>query len=414
MYKRKLLAAMFGAAISLGLGACGSDSDSSSNSGLSDLSGGSSSRSDESGTGTTVTGSESNPARAIEITYPRSNAIVDEGGGVYSKRGSAVVTDAEGNPVPDGTKVYMNLIDSILARGTIDNGDSLNGSTLTDMAPLSGATTDTATTFDQAYVYRNYAYRFIEPGDHVVLFDADETDKNRLVDDATGNITANILTMSTAYTNAYPSTVYPADGTTQYYVGASTLGAQIIGQDAEGNTVNGYSVTKDGVAEFNIVYPSDVNSIHSGCLGENDLRSFPYGSAEVFVIASAGEHATTIDNSACFSSISPWSLAAIPTSLGTSGGEIEFNLQDGGDGVSLPFTEIKSKVVLSGTITVSVDFYDSNDVLTGLSSGRTYANGTAKVLVSVTNPGASGDEARITFYTNDPAGSTLEYTITTP
>ena len=70
-------------------------------------------------TGSSSTGGagnpNSNPSVYIQLTQPLQNAIEDIGGGSYSMKMTAQVTDAEGNAVPDGTQVNLFVIDSIKA-----------------------------------------------------------------------------------------------------------------------------------------------------------------------------------------------------------------------------------------------------------------------------------------------------------
>jgi len=446
LFKKKIISAALGAIVSLGLVACGSDSDTTIGVGATTTGSGASGGSSGDGTGTTETGSSSNPARTIKVSYPVVDAIVNKGGGIYSQNGSVLVTDSEGDPVPDGTRVYFSVTDSILARGTISNGDSATGTTFTDAAPLLGdAVWDkdlekwvgSAVFFDQAYVYRNSAFRFIEPGDHIFLKHADEQDKNRIISAGDGAISANTLAVTSVYDNDYPNTVYPADESTEYSVGASTLGAEIVGRDACGEDetcivddddnrykeVHGYSVTKNGIAEFSLVYPADIHTLRAGCKSgadsSRDLRFFPYGSAEVFLIASAGEHATTVVSS-CFSSIAPWQFKSIPEEGDFSGGGIRFFLRDasgddGGGNVRLAYTRISSKITPSpvpsitgtdadtntGGMTVSVKFYNqSTESYDESDEGLTDGSGVANVLVTVEDEGdtAIDRKAEITFY----------------
>lgn len=179
MFRKKLILAMFGASLSLGLVACNHDDNGVSTAGLAGLNPDETKSDDvpledagtddgggvadsESGTGTTTTGSRINNAHSIVLTYPITESIENLGGGVYKRIGKAIVTDREGNPVPDGTKVYFNIIDSIFAKGTIssNDGDSIADTVLTDNNPTMAD--GTLTTFDTAYVIRNEAYHLFK------------------------------------------------------------------------------------------------------------------------------------------------------------------------------------------------------------------------------------------------------------
>ncbi len=60
-----------------------------------------------------------NPPHTVVITYPHLEAIQHDNDGVYRRQVSALVQDAEGHPVADGTPVYLSIMDTIIAQGTI-------------------------------------------------------------------------------------------------------------------------------------------------------------------------------------------------------------------------------------------------------------------------------------------------------
>ncbi len=318
LLKKKVIPAMFGAFVCLGLVACGSDSTTTTGVGgtttVDDPTGGT--------TGDTPTGSSSNSAHTIVLTYPVTNAIENLEGGIYRKIGKAIVTDNEGNPVPDDTTVYFNVIDSTMAKGTITSvdGDSITGSVLTDINPT--LADGVATTFSTAYVTRNEAIRSIEAGDHLYLKgdnssnyangieNADAEDKNRIISSDGGAITGNTLAVTQDYVSNYPNSEY-ASGVTDYIVGASLLGAKVLGKtyDEEGAaqyTNIGYATTQNGIAEFVVDYPATRRELNTGCgISDIDARSLPLGSADVLLVASAGSQAITVDDRFCFSPIAP-------------------------------------------------------------------------------------------------------------
>jgi len=435
--KNSLLIAMT-ASLALGLSACGSNDSNSTGSGVAGLVG-SSGDASGTGTGTTTTGSATvNPAHTIVLTYPITDAIENVGGGVYRRLVSAMVTDNEGNPVPDGTKVFLNVIDTILAQGTIDSaaGDSITGSALTDVNPTL-ADGVTATTFDTAYAVRNGAYHFVHEGDHVFLtsnaYDPNVTpnsfvsDKNRLVD----SFTANVVNVTTGYNNDYPNSTY-ATGVTDYVVGVSALGAEVLGKDAAASSsstssttsttdttsdttssssstsssyVNeGYSTTQNGVANFYITYPANVNTIHTGCTDDTDRRVFPLESGKVMVVASAGTEATTIDQRFCFGSIIPWTMDKIPAEIGEGTYSVTVTPRDGGDTIPIPYERIFTNVkVTSGSISVTLaktsdassapfytDRYGDADIdVTITDMSANHAGGTVEITFSTTYSSAS-------------------------
>ncbi len=339
MFRKKLILAMFGATISLGLAGCGSDSDGNSTTGLAGLNetkaddvaqdSGTDAQdgSADASTGDDTTGSSVNNAHTIVLTYPITESVENLGGGVYRRVGKAIVTDNEGNPVPDGTEIYFSVIDSVIVKGTITsaNGDSITGSVLTDIDPM--LADGSLTTFETAYVTRNEAIHSIKAGDHLYLKgenpsddansieNADAEDKNRIISSDEGAISGNTLKVSEDYVSSYPNSVYTS-GVTDYVVGASLLGAKILGKTyddtgaAQLNNV-GFSITQNGIAEFVVDYPANRRELNSGCNGNSiiDERSLPLGSARVLVVASAGSQAITLDDRFCFAPISPFIVA---------------------------------------------------------------------------------------------------------
>lgn len=391
---KTVAAALIGAVIA-GLAGCNSGGGAGGIASAAD-SGSSSSSGSGSGGGSSGGGSSSSiTAHTIAISYPITDAIENLGAGFYRRVGSAQVTDNEGNPVADGTMVYFRVIDSVVATGSIEtaNSDGITGGTLTDMGPRLGDGV-TATSFDTAYVYRNAAYHFLGKGDPVYLINADEADKLRWISaTATNSITNNILTLSSNYVGTYPNSTY-ASGTTSYVAGISALGASIRGEDASGNLVTGYGVTKDGVVKFHITYPANIATINTGCGNSSvDTRTTPVGAAQVYVVAWVNSTVSTVNQDFCFSPIAGGSFDVIPGSLSSSG-TISATLHDGGDTVAVPFQ----------LVTVYVSDEDLTDVtlsggLSGSSKSRVYrtdANGNFDVTVTVA--GASGGTANVNFY----------------
>lgn len=395
--------------MALALAGCGND-DSTTSGGLGGGSG-TSGGGTGNGTGTGgTTGSSTSTAHTIVLTYPYLDRIENLGGGVYRSLGKAIVTDSEGNAVPDGTVISFNLIDSVIARGTITtaDGDGITGSVLTDAGPTKGNGV-TATNFVDAYVERNAAHRFIQSGDHVFLTDkADAEDKNRVVSSDTGAITSSALTMTSAYGASYPNAVY-GSGNTKYVVGASLLGAEVSGLDADGNLRSGYAATKEGIATFYVTYPANVGTIHTGCGIENiDERALPIGSANVYLVASAANDVTTVDDRFCFGSIAGWTIT--PDFSGISGTKgITMVVEDGGDQVNLPYVSVVGNVVITtnvGGMTVTLDNTQGYGAGIYLTDRYGYVSST----ITVGGTPASGDAATITYRSGD-AITTVELKI---
>ena len=340
----------------------------------------------------------SGPAHAVNLTSPNSNSIFDLTGGVYRRVGKAVVTDRYGNSVPDGTVVNLGVLDSILASDN-DAGLTASSATFTDADALVSNRRQTNVGLDAVSIVRNEVERFIEANDRVLITDADAEDKSRVVkrDSLSGN--PETLTAGTSVTNKiYVNTAVGLN----YVIGASMLGSQVVGEvyDDAGviSEVTGVAETKDGIATFYVVYPSNEDRIRIGCgiqgfacdsfnangifpqtvqtcsdlnsdgadddsdgdanqftsnnwVSYRDERFIPSDSAEVYVVASASESVTdsavTIDQGQfCFSSIAGWSMEIAPSALSGSG-RVTLTLKDGGDGVYLPFVGIGATSVVT-------------------------------------------------------------------
>lgn len=419
LLKKKIIPAMLGAFVSLGLVACGGDSNSTVGVG-----GTGGVDPTVKTTGDTPTGSSVNSAQTIALTYPITDAIENLGAGAYRRVASAIVTDNEGNLVPDGTEVFLSVIDSVIAQGTID---SLSGAVLTDTSPTLGDGT-TAIELDQAYVVRNEALHFVDPGDHVFLVsddpfnqapadsrgnaNAEGEDKNRVVSSADGSVTANTITVTTNYAADYPNSNYPAN-TTEYVVGTSALGVSVLGTDSEGEYVNeGFATTINGIATFYITYPANIHTISTGCgISAIDERTLPMGAARVYLVASAGTEATAIDQRFCFPAIAPVVLSSVPSKLSTTGGTVSLWVVDGGDSIPIPYAGISAFAAIEeGDFTVTFTDTDSegNSSEGSIGSIGLTANrwGSTRVYVDIVdNSGGSGGQLTVEFYSG--AGSVV-------
>ncbi len=336
-------------------------------------------------------------AHSVKLSWSITNAIENLGGGLYRRIGTVKVEDIDGGAVSDGTLVNLNIIDSIIATGAITavGGDSIAGSVLTDMAPTQGDWTTALPQFDAAKITRNYAQRFIQPGDSVLLFNVDEEDKIRTV--GTTVLSNNTLTVSSAFSGAYPNATY---ANAQYVVGASLLGAEIAGEDSDGNLTTGKAYTVGGYATFKITYPANINTINLGCGGvpSIDTRYVPTGSADVYIFASVNSSVTTVSPDFCFPPISGGTVERTSTLISSST-SIGLRVRDGGDTIPIPFTGISVAVSYktnTGGLGVTPDFW----------SYVTDATGRAISVVTVAG-GASGDEATVTYTANGTAVGTV-------
>jgi len=342
---------------------------------------------------TTVTAGSTAAATAV-ISRPEA-ALNDPEDGYYRLKVTVKVEAGNGDYVPDGTPVHLSVIDSIIATGTIDVGDDITASVLTDMGPVDAA--GAGVQFDSAKIIRNSAYRFIEEGDMVLAglrptYDpsdtglglAPEEDKIRFISDAV--INNNEVTVSTAYTNTYPSAPYVA-GEMDYLIGASLLGSTIVGEVDDGTTVSessGISYTSSGKASFWFSYPARPETLGLGCDDlDTDSRVSPVGSAKVYLAARVSDTVTVIDDSYCFASLDGGSMEVEPKEL-DGAGTVNITLFDG-SGVRLALWPITSSVTTTGTVSVSV-----------LASDYTNEDGYLRSPITVSG-GASGDTAEVTY-----------------
>jgi len=358
------------------------------------------------GTGVPGSGAQTGAASSIVVSYPITNTLTNLGHGFYRRTGSAIVTDEDGNIVPDGTQVFFKIIDSVKAEGTIDtaDGDSLSSKTLTDTTPTLGDGT-TATTMDMAYVVRNSGYRFIEPEDQVFLSGGYKGDLERAVSSTT--LTASTVTVKDAYSTAYPNATY-ATGATSFVIGASHIGAEVAGVDADGVLTTGVGSTIDGIAKFAITYPANVDTVMVGCgsVPTIDTRYTPIGSADVYMAAYvSGNRAATITQP-CFGYMLGGTLETFPSAMSSSG-TVTVVFRDGGDTIPVSFAPIGFSVETTGTVAVTVADTDVAPATTN----KTKYGGSITYNVTVAG-GASGDTATITFDAGN--GTSAEVAITVP
>ena len=315
----------------------------------------------DSSTSTTDSCGNVRGAYTIAISYPSDDAISipENGPGIYSYNASLLVTDQNGNHPPDGTIVQLDAIDTILAKGTITAADSISGSTLAIGVPT--LTDGTITTLDVAGVRRGSGntgpLRQIQPGDVVILRNADRNDQYRFV---ASTPTTTTVTVTSPFNSTYPNANYQGvNNSTEYFIGQSVVGVSIIGFDTEnGNApLSGHTKTVEGIGTFRIDYPANPSTITLGCSGdvlngyENgsgveaiDYRYDVLNSADVAVIAQldGSSSVTTVDWEGCFTAISPTSLTASPETVTVANGGTVTVFIDYIDNklISLPFVSV--------------------------------------------------------------------------
>lgn len=338
-------------------------------------------------------------AYSINITYPNTNAIeqLASSPGVYSRRGSVVVTDQNGNPVPDGTIVQLDVIDSIIATGTIDAGDTITAGTLTDAAPTTGDTIN-AVTFNpgsnnSATVLRNNATRPIRAGDTVILTNADSQDQIRYV--AANPTTANSITVDRPYANAYPNATFATVANpTRYRIGQALIGTSILGIDADGNKTAGYTSTVNGIGDFRLEYPANFNTMNYGVSLADPrypgLSVATDGSTQVWVTAEISGTSVAVIDDTILGGIAPATLAASPAAIGGSA-SINLSLKDK-ELIPLPFVPISASTSDPTVATVA-------NCTTLASTGACSSN--------ITVIGVSGDKATITYDAGGGATATV-------
>ncbi|PLX87195.1 MAG: hypothetical protein C0618_07305 [Desulfuromonas sp.] len=270
----------------------------------------------------------SGPPHTISLTSALLGSVENMVGmGVYRRQGTAMVTDRYGNNVPDGTIIYLGLIDSVIAEGT---ATSIAGDTVTAAAGAFDAT-----------ITRNEIERGIQPNDRILLRGVPAQDKSRHVVSAEDTQ----LISQSNYTD-------PGYAAKDYLVGSSLLGSYISGTAVRGDISTfspGSTVTRDGLADIYVTYPANVDTINVGCgvAPTLDDRHPPLGSSKVIVVAaSSDDSATTVDEGQfCFTPIAGFGLAASPAKLNGTG-TVLLEVVDGGDEIPVPYTFVSAYVTI--------------------------------------------------------------------
>ncbi|WP_233080180.1 Ig-like domain-containing protein [Rheinheimera soli] len=347
----------------------------------------------------------SGPAHSIVFSYPVAASIQNMNNGTYRREGGLLVTDRYGNPVADGTVINLGVIDSVLLSNRAPQINYGFGSTVIDGNASTTANSTVFTDlsnalFQSAVITRNNTSRFIEAQDRVLIFNAQAEDKSRFVAALPNQATT--VTVNKNYLNTETGL--------EYLVGASLLGMQVSGVDpAKEGLVSGQAVTQDGAASFFLTYPANQDTILTSCVSSSlDTRHSPRGSAQVWVVAEAsGSSATTIDDRACFSYISP---AVITSGITNISGNTILSLEIRDQGlVRLPFLNFEAGISYDDDNIGNLQVFVGSCLATG--SRRTDLNGQCELSITTTG-GVSGDRATITLGVTD--GTPLAITVTVP
>ena len=349
-------------------------------------------------TDTTTTCAVTRAANTIIVAYPVTDAIEQlpgAGAAIYSLKGTAIVTDQNGNAVPNDTVVQLDVFDTLIARGIIAGGDSIAGSIITDSNPLQGDRVTAVLDLSTVSVDRSFSLRTIMPGDLVILQNAASIDKIRYV----VSTTANSITVNAPYVNSYPSAIYPA---AEYLVGQALVGTSILGIDETGKKTGGVAFTKDGLANFRLEHPGDSDHLNYGLVdyaalasGVTDPRTqySPDGSTEVWVIANVGASVAVADQTV-LTGIADTKTTADPTEATIASGTIGILVSvDDAKDVSYPL--------------VGVSATSSNEAAATVTGCLTDETGSCTA--TITWVATSADPVTITF---TAFGQTAEVTLT--
>lgn len=363
----------------------------------------------------------------INISIPEANAITqleDEASGIYSYVGSLTVTDRNGDPVPAGTTVHLDIIDTIKARGFLD---SISGNTLNDNNP---SLVNGALGFNEAYIMRNGMAHFIGANDLVLLTNnADYLDQNRFIADPAviaDAVLANSIQVTTAYSQVYPTGPYTA-GSTSYVIGSSEMGIKIHGIDPSDATITYPALTitdTNGVGRFRIEYPAKASTIHLGCgitaIDERFLQAdevTPDRAGDVYMVArlEANDAVTAVvSEGVCYHSIAPWTLTAIPQAVIAGNGTFNRTIiaEDAGL-INLPYISIGAMAAVTTRTVTDPGPPEILSPITITATGCTTSfNGSGECVAQiVVSGGVSGDAGEVTFYNGTTTTETIQISI---
>lgn len=344
----------------------------------------------------------SGPPHTMVVSAPVSDTVFNEGIGFYSRKGGVEVTDRYGNAVPDGTTIYLGMVDTVIATST-DGATTVTLSQLSDtdsaIQDVTGVSVGANGFADASVTDENLVTRFIELNDRIIIPSARAEDKVRYVTTAPSGATFS-LPVNRPYQNT---------GSFEYFVGAAIRGAQVFGVDAgTGTKTKGIAFTKDGLTEISVTYPANVGTIGMGCgLATNDARYnpiLPAGYTGVYLYASSSDDSATALNEGtfCFAPIVGFTMTALPSSFSAdpAGSVLKPTLEliDGGDGIHLPYRAVKTFInyaTNTGGLSVTVD--PASCPYTGI-------DGTCNPTINVSG-GVSGDAATVEFYAGDASVS---------
>ncbi len=385
------------------------------------------------GDGEVPTGEGTTPPEEITIgsvVITRPNAsLVDLEDGTYKIMYTIMVRDQDGSPATNGVRVDLQVVDTVLAMGTITdaagNPDTASGTNLT--IPSVVQTDDTpgtladnpAADLTTAFVTRpglaGGSIRMIQandlvimtgPGEEVVMAGGPElgqVDSRDVV-----RTVASVPTISDQLTvNSLYNATYPNYGGTNYYIAASTVGAGITGEDSEAVPTQSHTVTTDslGTAKVWVTYPADLEHIHLGCAPDQlDDRLSPMGSSKPMFVATAGGISNV--RPFCFNSKAGYQLSALPTAI-TNGGHVTVCVRDGGNGggVRIPYTSVGFGSA-GDAVTTITGFDAGTPSIGGLPPvGTAYTDVIGCIGFDIAVAGNPGDAGTFTVYAGDGAVS---------
>lgn len=365
-------------------------------------------RSLDTSTSTVDTCSNTGAPASIAIAYPKTSTIshlTDITGtntAIYSYAGTVFVSDKAGNAVADGTLVRLDVIDTVLATGTINSGigDGISASTFLDTDPtLSGGIVAAGDISAANVDVDGAAIGLIDTATDIkslviITTGADKRDQVREVSSVTGNT----ITVTSQYNDTYPNTTYLTN-TSSYVAGKTTIGMDILGIDPDDASARlvGYSKTVNGKATFRMEYPATGRTLRVGCndsvlgpIPAIDTRYTALNSRDVWVVAQVDGYPslTVVDDQACFFHILPETFSANTTAVNTAS-TVTLTLTDS-ENVTLPFYTVLAVPSAAGA------------------TGTTcLTNSVGKCDVTVT--GASADT--LTYNTPNAGGTAVTITI---
>lgn len=257
-------------------------------------------------------GSGSNPGgnavaavASISFTQPIQTAIEDRQNGDYRLRGKVDVIDRDGRAVPDGTSIELILLDTVILQdstGAVEataldvlrrSGSSLITVRCDPQVSNEASNCQQATSSFSSTVIRSHSVRAIQPGDFVIMRNADAVDRFRRVLSVDG---PEALRLDRPLSRAYSGLAI--------WVGTAASGFSAAGFDPATSTLTqGRVATVQGEGEIRVTYPANVQSLRYGCFGYGDsgaastvdLRDSVPQSRQVLLAATAANGVTAVD-----------------------------------------------------------------------------------------------------------------------